>query len=294
MDLVILAAGMGSRFGGLKQIEPIDENNNFIIDYSIFDAIRCGFNKVVFIIKEENYDVFRETIGKRIEGKIKTEYVFQKGLDVNKLRTKPWGTAHAILCCKNCVKENFAIINADDFYGYDAFKTVASFLKNLDSTKCDFGLVGYKAINTLSDNGATKRGVCTVENGYATEIIESSLELKDGKVFSTPLGTFSTKIIDKNTIVSTNMFAFTPVLFKQLEIGLKIFIEENKNNLDTCEYLIPTVVDNLIKSKKATVKILETNAIWQGVTFKEDKQKLVQGIKNLVINGEYPSNLWRN
>lgn len=293
MDLVIMAGGMGSRFGGLKQIEKIDENGNFIIDYSIYDALRCGFDRVVFIIKEENFEIFKQTIGSRVENKIKTEYVFQKGLDINKSRTKPWGTAHAILSCKNVVKDNFAIVNADDFYGYDAFKTVADFLKNTDSNSTNFGLVGYKAINTLTENGATKRGVCEIENEFLTEIVESSIELKNNKVFATPLNSTDCKEIEPNTTVSMNMFGFTPQIFKFLESGLETFLEENKGNLDTCEYLVPTVVDELVKKQLINVKILKTNAVWQGVTYKEDKPAVVLAIKNLVSSGIYPKNLWR-
>ena len=171
MDLVIMAAGMGSRFGGLKQLEPIDEYNNFIIDYSIYDAIKTGFDKVVFIIKEENYQVFRETVGARFEDRVDVEYVFQKDLGVCNGRTKPWGTAQAILCCKDVVKDNFLTINADDFYGRDAFLKAANYLKDIDKNSTKFALVGYRIGNTLSENGSAKRGVSQSENGYVTNII---------------------------------------------------------------------------------------------------------------------------
>lgn len=292
MDLVIMAAGMGSRFGGLKQIEKIDDNGNFIIDYSIYDAIKTGFDRVVFIIKEENFEIFKETVGNRISKKIKTEYVFQKGLDIKPDRTKPWGTAHAILSCKDVVKSNFAIINADDFYGYDAYKTVSDYLKNLDKNSTNFALVGYEAKNTLSENGAAKRGVCEATCGYLSSIVESSVEIKNGRVFATPLETENTREIAPNTIVSMNMFAFTPRIFGFLEKDFKTFLEENKNNYEKCEFLIPTVVDNLIKSKNGTFKVLPTTAVWQGVTYREDKEKLVLEISKLVKKGEYPKNLW--
>lgn len=292
MELVIMAAGMGSRFGGLKQIEPIDKNGSFIIDYSIYDAIKCGFEKVVFIIKEENYNLFRETIGKRIENKIKVEYVFQKGLNVNPNRIKPWGTAHAILSCKNVVKDNFAIINADDFYAYDAFKTVSKYLKNCDKTSSKFALVGYKAISTMTENGATKRGVCEIENDYLVDLVESSLELKNGKIFATPLDSPTTTEIPTNTIVSTNMFALTPKVFELLEEELPKFLENNKNNLDKCEFLIPTEIGRLIKEKKASVEVLKTTATWLGVTYKEDKPMVVNSIAELVKNKVYPTKLW--
>lgn len=293
MDLVIMAAGMGSRFGGLKQVEPIDLNGNFIIDYSIFDAIKTGFEKVVFIIKEENYDLFRQTVGKRIENKIKVEYVFQKGLDILPNRIKPWGTAHAIMSCKDVVSNNFAIINADDFYGYDAFKTAASFLKSLNANSTHFGLVGYQAKNTITENGATKRGVCKVENNKLTHIVESTLELKDNEIYATPLCGGETKVIDPNTTISMNMFCFTPKLFQYLVEEFPIFLEKNKQNLEKCEFLIPEVVDNLIKTNKVEVEVLKTSAVWQGVTYKEDKPKVVAEIQKLIKNNVYPKDLWR-
>lgn len=292
MDLVIMAAGMGSRFGGLKQVEPIDKNGNFIIDYSIYDAIKAGFDKVVFIIKEENFDLFRQTVGKRVENKIKVEYVFQKGLNIMPNRIKPWGTAHAIMCCKDVVKENFAIINADDFYGFDAFKTAANFLKNIDKNSTNFGLVGYQAQNTITPNGATKRGVCSVENSVLKNIVESTLELANGKIFAAPLGEENKKEISPETTVSMNMFCFTPMLFEYLTQKLPVFLEKNKQNLEKCEFLIPEVVDNLIKEKKANVQVLQTSAVWQGVTYKEDKPKVVAEIQKLVDNNQYPKELW--
>lgn len=293
MELVIMAAGMGSRFGGLKQVEPIDKNGNFIIDYSIYDAIKAGFDKVIFIIKEENYDLFRQTVGKRIENKIKVVYVFQKGLEIYPNRIKPWGTAHAIMSCKNVVENNFVIINADDFYGFDAFKTAGEFLKILDKNSTNFGLIGYQAQNTITPNGATKRGVCKVLNNKLQNIVESSLELKFGKIYATPLGSNKTEIISPETTVSMNMFCFTPKLFKFLDDEFPIFLEKNKNNYEKCEFLIPEVVDNLIKTGKSSVEVLKTTAIWQGVTYKEDKPKVVEEIQKLVNNNEYPEELWR-
>ncbi|MCR5553261.1 MAG: nucleotidyltransferase [bacterium] len=292
MDLVIMAAGMGSRFGGLKQIEPIDEHGNFIIDYSIFDAIRFGFDRVIFIIKEENYDIFRSTVGKRIENRIKVEYVFQKGLSVNPTRVKPWGTAHAILCCKDVVKDNFAVINADDFYGEDAFRKVSDYLKSLDKTSNNYALVGYVAQNTLSENGSAKRGICEVKDGYLTKIVESSVEKVNNKILATPLLGGETFEVRKDQTVSMNMFAFTPELFKHLESGFDEFLSENQDNLEKCEYLIPEVVENLVKTNQASVKIVNTSAVWYGVTYKEDKENVVSSIKNLVKNGVYPEGLW--
>ncbi len=301
MTLVILAAGMGSRFGGLKQIEPIDEYGHFIIDYSIYDAIREGFTKVVFIIKRENYDIFRETIGKRIEKKIEVEYVFQEidnlpeGYSVPEGRIKPWGTAHAILCAKDKVDENFAIINADDFYGRDAYHVISKFMKNNNTHDniLRYAMVGYKVKNTLTENGSVKRGVCEEENGYLTNIIECKVEKVDSEIIATPLeGGNSFKVLE-DAPVSMNMFAFTKDIFKYLEEGFPLFLDKHKEDIDTCEYLIPSVVFEEIENKIATVEVLKTNAIWQGITYKEDKEKVVKEIKKLVDNNEYPKDLWK-
>lgn len=291
-----MAAGMGSRFGGLKQIEPIDNNGNFIIDYSIYDAIKCGFDKVVFIIKKENYDIFRETVGSRIESKIKVEYVFQElsnlpeGYQVPDTRVKPWGTAHAILCCKDVVKENFAIINSDDFYGYDAYKTISTYLKN--KTNDNYAMVGYIASNTLTDNGSVKRGICQIKDNHLEKLIESLVERKGNQIIATPLNGEESFTIEDDTPVSMNMFAFTPKIFDYLEERFPNFLEENKDNIDKCEYLIPDVVFEQIKKGMVEVDVLKTTARWYGITYKEDKEQLVKSINDLVQNGAYPSNLW--
>jgi len=298
MTLVIMAAGMGSRFGGLKQIEPINNNNEFIIDYSIYDAIKEGFNKVVFIIKRENYDIFRETIGKRVEPHVDVEYVFQEldklpnGYSVPENRVKPWGTAHAILCAKDKVKENFAIINSDDFYGRDAFRVIADFLKNnKDISK--YAMAGYHAKNTLTENGTVKRGVCQVKDKYLTKLIESEIDKEDGKLKATSLETGEVFYIEPSAPVSMNMFAFTPKLFDYLEEKFITFLDKNKNDLEKCEYLIPSVIFELIEENKVSVEVLDTSAVWQGITYKEDKDELVNGIKKLTEEGLYPENLWQ-
>ena len=296
MTLVIMAAGMGSRFGGLKQIEPVNENKEFIIDYSIYDAIKAGFTKIVFIIKRENYDIFRDTVGKRVEKYIDVEYVFQElsnvpeGYKVPEDRVKPLGTAHAILCCKDVVKENFAIINADDFYGRDAFMVVGKFLKeNNDLSK--YAMAGYKVINTLTENGSVKRGVCEVENNYLTKLIEASVEQIEDKVIASPLDGSESFEISKDAPVSMNMFAFTKELFNHLDEKFITFLDKNINDIKS-EYLIPDVVFELIKENKASVEVLKTEAVWQGITYKEDKEALVNGLKELTEKGEYPSKLW--
>ncbi len=301
MDLVILAAGMGSRFGGLKQIEPIDEYDNFIIDYSIYDAIKAGFDRVIFIIKEENYDIFKETIGKRIEKRIETHYCFQKlediplGYNLPKDRIKPLGTAQAILEAKNYVKDKFIIINADDFYGADSFLVAAKFLNSLKKdSKGIYGNVGYHAINTITDNGSVKRGVLYFdEYNKLISLVESNIEKVNNKLIAAPLDDINNKKEIKNdTLVSMNMFCFTKDIMDRLEEEFINFLENNKNNLDKCEYLIPSVVSDLIKKGEATVDVLETKAQWYGVTYKEDKDYVVNSLKKLTSDGIYPKGLW--
>lgn len=295
MTLVIMAAGMGSRFGGLKQIEPVHHNGEFILDYSIYDAVKCGFDKVVFIIKEENYNIFRETIGKRIENIVDVSYVFQKNdnipswVNLPSDRVKPLGTGHAILCCKDVVKENFMIINADDFYGRNAYEVASSFMK---ANTQEFAMVGYITGNTLTENGSVKRGVCEENNGYLTKLVESSVKLKDDKVLVKPLDGSSEFYVDKNTLVSMNMFVFTPKIFDLLERDFEAFFKDNENDLSKCEYLIPDVVCKNIENDTIKVKVLPTTAKWQGITYKEDKDALVDGLNKLVKQGEYPDKLW--
>ena len=298
MTLVIMAAGMGSRFGGLKQIEPFGNDGEFILDFSIFDALKAGFNKVVFIIKEENYDLFRDTVGKRIEDKIEVEYVFQKNDEIPKgyekpeTRVKPWGTGHAILACKDVVKENFVVINADDFYGKDAFITASKFLKE-EHNQNEMAMVGYKVINTLTENGSVKRGVCEYSNSYLTKLIESSVEKVNNEILCTPLDGSEKFTVEENTLVSMNMFIFTPLIFDILEKEIKNFFEENKENLEKCEFLIPDVVYKNILNNNISVKVLDTNSKWYGVTYKEDKEKVLEAIHNMIDMNEYPEKLWK-
>lgn len=297
LTLLIMAAGMGSRFGGLKQIEPMGPNDEFLIDYSVYDAIKAGFNKVVFIIKEENFEVFKETVGKRVEDKIKTEYVFQNindlpnGYTKPEGREKPWGTAHAILCAKDKISGPFAIINADDFYGRDAYFVASNFLKkvNEDNNYC---LIGYKVINTLTENGAVKRGICNLDGEYLTELIESNVIEEDGIIKATPLDGRESFIISPDTYVSMNMLGFTPSIFKYIEDNFEEFLEKNKDNILKCEYLIPDVLEKSTLEKVSKTIVLPTNSKWKGVTYKEDKDKVVKSIKIMVENGEYPNKLW--
>jgi NDP-sugar pyrophosphorylase family protein len=300
MDLVILAAGMGSRFGGLKQIEPIDKYGNFIIDYSIYDAKKAGFDKVIFIIKEENYDIFKETIGKRVEDKIETHYVFQKldllpkGYSLPKDRVKPMGTAQAILAAKDVVSDKFIIINADDYYGYDAFKVAADYLNSLkEGSKGVYANIAYKVTNTMTDNGSVKRGVLVFNKANELQyLIESKVEYKGEKVSMIPLDKDEETFIPGDTLVSMNMFCFTKDIMQYIEDNFVPFMEANKNNLDKCEYLIPTLVSDLISNEGVKVKVLSTSAVWYGITYKEDKDEVVASLAKLRKDGQYPESVW--
>ena len=307
ITLVILAGGMGSRFGGLKQIEPMGPKGEFIIDYSIYDAIEAGFNKVVFLIKEENYEVFKETIGSRVEPHIQVEYSFQNNRNVPifyeelKDRQKPLGTAHAILCCKDQVDEPFMIINADDFYGRDAFQRGAAFLKELQSAEPHkYGMVGYLVKNTITENGAVKRGVCNVENGYLTKLTESSVgRIEDGTIMAKPLDeTLPEFKVEEDDTVSMNMLLFDPSIFDYIDSKFKGFLEKNEDKLDKCEFLIPDVLFESIDEEFATCEVIPTTATWYGVTYKEDAPAVRESIKSLVRmndgdEGDYPLNLWK-
>lgn len=298
MELVIMAAGLGSRFGGLKQIEPIDKNGNFIIDYSIYDAIRCGFEKVIFIIKRENLELFKSTIGNRIQKHIKVEYVFQdtktnRSIEVPNGRIKPLGTGHAVLSAKDAISSNFAVINADDYYGYDAMSKVADFLKS-NTNENNYALVGYEALNTIIGVEPAKRGVCVCENGELKSITESLVAPENGKLFATALQLEDAKKVEiaNNTTVSMNLFGFTKTFMTNLENAFDEFLIKNKSNLETCEFFLPTVVSDLIKSNTATTKVLNTTSTWFGITYKEDKEKVSAYLESLVTQGIYPENLW--
>lgn len=298
MTLVIMAAGMGSRFGGLKQVEPFGPNGEFIIDYSIYDAKQVGVDKVVFIIKEENYDLFRNTVGKRIEDKIKVEYVFQKndflpeGI-VFPERTKPLGTSHAIYCCKDVVKDNFIVINADDYYGKESFKIIKDYMDNIDVNDTKFSLAGYITKNTLTENGKVKRGIIkTNENNELTSIIESSIGYVDGKLEANDLETNEKVDLSADDLVSMNFFGFTPKIFDYIEKNFYDFYESHKDKLDTCEFLLPTTLTDMINENKCEVEVLKTPSVWHGVTYKEDKEEVQNAINSLIENKEYPNNLW--
>ena len=295
--LLIMAAGLGSRFGGLKQIEEMGPNKEFLIDYSVYDAIRAGFTKVVFIIKEDFAEVFKNTIGKRVEPHIKTEYVYQdnkyipsKYLDVVKKRTKPLGTAYAIYCAKDKIKEPFAIINADDFYGYDAFLKASKYLDNI---KENYAIIAYSIGNTLTPNGPAKRGVCEVNsNNELISLTESNVILKNNYVEVSPLDGSIPFKVSKDTITSMNFLIFKEDIFDIIKEKLITFLEENISDLSTCEFLIPIVLNECLKEKLKKVDIVKTNAIWYGVTYKEDKEKVVESLKKLIKEKKYPEKLW--
>lgn len=294
--LLVMAAGMGSRFGGLKQIEPMGPNEEFLIDYSVYDAELAGFTKIVFIIKEENYDIFKETIGKRVEPYIETEYVFQDDSNLKEkyknlqTRVKPLGTGHAILCAKDKVKTPFAIINADDFYGRDAYVVASKYLDKIDDKH--YAVVGYEVGKTLSPNGAAKRGICREENGKLKDLIESSVEKIDDRIIAKPLDGATEFTVEDDSLVSMNLLLFTPKIFDYLEEKLIKFLETNKNDLSKCEFLIPDVVKDAIKEDRVEVDLLSTNAIWHGVTYKEDKEEVVKAIDELIKEKVYPNKLW--
>lgn len=293
LTLVILAGGMGSRFGGLKQIEPLGPSGEFIIDYSIYDAIRAGFNKVVFLIKEENYEIFKSTIGKRVEEYINVEYCFQKNdnvpVDIPIERVKPLGTAHAILCCKDVVDEPFMIINADDFYGRDAFLRGAKFLNNTSLN--EYGLIGYKLENTVPENQSLKRGVCKVNNNRLTEIVESKVERNKDVTTCYPLDGSEPFYANNDDTVSMNMLLFTPSIFKYIEDNFKEYLKDK--DLNTVEYLIPDVLMKAINENFATCDVIKTNATWYGITYKDDVPKVKQALELLTLKGEYETPLFK-
>lgn len=292
--LVIMAAGMGSRYGGLKQIESFGPNGELITDYSIYDAKRVGFDKVVFIIKEENYELFKEKIGNRVSKHIKVEYAFQKlddileGYSIPSDRVKPLGTAHAIYSARNLIDSDFAVINADDFYGYDAFRVLSEALDNASYN--EYVMVAYKVCNTITLNGSVKRGVCEVENGYLKGIDESVIEVVDDKIRKTSMITGDVSIIDKDTLVSMNLFGFKRDFINYIVSDFKDFLDNS--NLSSDEFFLPSVVFNCIKRGDCKVKVYSTDEKTYGVTYKEDKDDVVKGIENKIKDGVYPEKLW--
>lgn len=300
--LVIMAAGMGSRYGGLKQIDPVDEQGHIIMDFSIFDAKRAGFEKVVFIIKKENEQDFKDAIGKRIENVMEVEYVFQDihnipgGFVVPEGRVKPWGTAHAVLSAIDTIDGPFAVINADDYYGRDAFRKIYNYLStHQDDEKYRYTMVGYQLGNTLTENGHVSRGVCTInENGELVSVVERThIEKKENGAAYTEDDGATWNSLPVDSIVSMNMWGFSASFLQEVRKGFVSFLEENLvNNPMKCEYYLPTVVSNLLAEDKATVAVLTSEDKWYGVTYKEDKPVVVAAIKSMKEAGLYPEKIW--
>ena len=297
LTLVVLAAGMGSRYGGLKQIDTFTSQGDTIIDFSIYDALQAGFQKFVFVIRKSIEKDFRATIDNKLKNKAEVKYVFQEVNNVpekykNSKREKPWGTGHAVLMTKNVVNENFAIINADDFYGREAFNDIAKQLIKTKENSFEFCMIGYALKNTISENGYVSRGECFVnKEGYLTNVIERTrIETIDGFLkFEDEKGKMVS--IDKETTVSMNIWGFTTNYFEYGEKLFLDFLEKNKENLKA-EFYLPFIVNSLLASKKATVKVLKSKAKWFGVTYNEDKENVKKEIKKLKEAGVYPINLW--
>ncbi|AOW10614.1 nucleotidyltransferase family protein [Flavobacterium gilvum] len=295
--LVILAAGMGSRYGGLKQMDTFTPEGDTIIDFSLYDALQAGFGKFVFIIRKSFEAEFKEKINKKLEGKAEVEYVFQE-LDkvppkyLNPQRTKPWGTGHALLMAKDTVKENFAIINADDFYGAEAFEVMAKSLAEKNTASYDFNTMAYLLKNTISDHGFVSRGECDInEDGYLTGVTERThIEKIDGKLMRKDDNEDFVPI-DENAVVSMNFWGFTPKCFDFGEKLFEEFLEKNHDDLKA-EFYLPSIVNEILKSGKATVEVLQSDSKWFGVTYKEDKEIVQKAINELKKQNFYPTNLW--
>ena len=302
--LVIMAAGMGSRYGGLKQIDPIDREGHIIIDFSIYDARRAGFEKVVFIIKKDNEEEFKEVIGNRISKFMDVAYAFQElsnipeNYQVPDGRKKPWGTAHAVLSAADKIDGPFAVINADDYYGYHAFSVIYNFLTTHEDTgKYSYTMVGYRLKNTVTDNGDVSRGICTVtQEGKLVQIVERTQieKRKTGIVFTEDKGQ-TWEELDGETLVSMNMWGFTESILQEIEKGFPAFLEKGlQENPMKCEYFLPSVVSELIESEKAIVTVLESEDKWYGVTYREDKPLVMNAIEKLKDEGIYPQHLWKD
>ena len=286
ITLVVMAAGMGSRFGGLKQMEPIGPNNEVILDFSAYDAIKAGFTKIVFVIKHEIEEDFKRIVGDHIAKKVKVEYAFQEisnlpeGFICPPDRTKPWGTAQAVLACKGIVNEPFAVINADDFYGRSAFVKIADFLR--EDTE-DYAMVGFRLVNTLTENGYVSRGICAISDGILTSVTERT-KIMDCKFTEDDGKTW--EALSPDSVVSMNLWGFRPDWFNYIEEGFKKFLAE-KINVPKSEYYLPSVVSSLIENGKKQVKVLVAEDKWYGVTYKEDKKMVVDAISNMMQNGLY-------
>jgi NDP-sugar pyrophosphorylase family protein len=298
--LIVLAAGIGSRYGGLKQIEPIGPSGELIIDYSIYDALTAGFGRIVFVIKDEIKELFRERIGKKIEAQCDTRYVFQKldlppGFEVPPGREKPWGTAQATLICKDVVDTPFVVINADDLYGRSTFQSLCEYLQGAQAGDAahDYCMAGYRLENTLSEHGHVARGVCVVDpDGYLQEIHERTRIEKFGPAAKYTEDGQNWIEIPRGSTVSMNMWGFTPSLFQQLETMFPRFLRANWANALKAEFYLPEAVGALLRENRARVKVLPSDAQWYGITYREDRPRVEQAIADLVRHGVYPEDLW--
>ena len=300
--LVIMAAGMGSRYGGLKQIDPVDSDGHIIMDFSMYDAKQAGFEKVIFIIKKENEADFKEAVGDRMAKYMDVSYAYQElasipqGYEVPEGRVKPWGTAHAVLSCISLIDGPFAVINADDYYGQEAFKLIYDYLaSHQDDDKYRYTMVGYHLGNTVTDNGHVARGVCDMnEKGELIAINERTrIEKRDGGIAFTEDDGETWHFVTADTTVSMNMWGFTKSILKEIEEGFPAFLDKGlKENPMKCEYFLPTVVSNLLGEDRATVAVLKSADKWYGVTYKEDKPVVVEAIQKMKDEGRYPQHLW--
>ena len=298
VTLLVLAAGMGSRYGGLKQLDSVGPNGETVIDYSVFDAIRAGFNKVVFIIREDFKEEFKLSIGEKFQDRIEVEYAFQKldelppGYTIPNDRTKPWGTGHAILSAMQNVRDPFAVINADDFYGQLAYQKIYNYLSEtpVDALPANYCMVGYPLKNTLSEHGSVSRGICSVSEDDKLNSVRELTHIvkKHSEIFNEVNG--EKESLTGDEVVSMNMWGFSPQVFIQLERLFSEFLKENLNVLSS-EFYIPFAVDNLIQSGTATVEVLETTEKWFGVTYQEDKVQVQKAILSLIQHGDYPSSI---
>ncbi|MFO7862844.1 MAG: sugar phosphate nucleotidyltransferase [Salinivirgaceae bacterium] len=295
--LLILAAGMGSRYGGLKQLDQMGPSGETIMDYSVFDALRAGFGKVVFVIRRDFEEAFKERFIEKMKGYIEVDYVFQEmtdlpnGYNVPEGRTKPWGTNHAVWAARKVINEPFAVINADDFYGADAFKVIGDYLQTIANDSTRYVMVGYPVANTLSEHGTVNRGVCNVDdNQKLVSVTECEGISKNNDVIGYENENQFQKI-PHNARVSMNMWGFSPYYFDQTETDFLAFLDEHGAEMKS-EFYIPATVTNLIQSDEATVKVLDTTAKWFGVTYQEDKEQTTKRIQQMIKDGEYPQNLW--
>jgi dTDP-glucose pyrophosphorylase len=292
--LLILAAGMGNRYGGLKQIDPVGPSGETIIDYSAYDAIRAGFGKLVFVIRRDIEQPFKQTVGARFEKRIAVEYVYQEldhlppGFEAPPGRTKPWGTAHAILAAEDAIHEPFAVINADDFYGEESFRLLG---QHLQSGAADYAMVGFVLRNTLSPFGSVSRGVCRVMDDYLENAVELTHIEPDGAHARNTDAAGQVTVLTGDEVVSMNMWGFTSQVFGQLQEHFKKFLEANALNVRS-EFYIPTAINELVLAGRARVKVLRTGESWFGVTYREDHPRVVESISRLIHDGRYPERLW--